>query len=75
MINRIILVLFSFYKFLISPLLEVVFGKGCRFSPTCSDYAREAVEKYGAFVGLKMALKRLIRCHPLNANFHFDPVP
>ena len=75
MIKKIILALLSFYKFLISPLLQVVFGKGCRFSPTCSEYAREAVGKYGTLIGLKMPLKRLMRCYPLDSNFHFDPVP
>lgn len=58
------------YKYLISPLL----GQNCRFHPTCSDYAREAVEKHGVMRGLGLALRRVGRCHPWNPG-GFDPVP
>lgn len=63
----------KFYRRNISPLTP----PSCRFRPTCSQYALEAVEKYGAIKGGWLALKRLSRCHP----FHFkeldyyDPVP
>lgn len=58
------------YKRLISPL----FGQACRFEPYCSDYALEAVEKYGLFRGVILAIKRIIRCNPLCKGGH-DPVP
>lgn len=46
----------------------------CRFYPTCSQYAIEAIEKYGAIRGSFMALKRILRCHPFHPGGH-DPVP
>ncbi len=58
------------YKRWISPFLP----SACRFHPTCSEYAREAVGKYGAARGCWLALKRLLRCHPLHPG-GFDPVP
>lgn len=57
------------YKYWISPLLP----SACRFYPTCSDYMREAIEKYGAARGLWLGLKRLSKCHPLHEG-GFDPV-
>jgi uncharacterized protein len=58
------------YKRWISP----AFPPSCRFVPTCSEYAMEAVERYGALRGGMMALWRLLRCHPL-ASGGLDPVP
>lgn len=58
------------YKYLISPLI----GQNCRFYPSCSDYAREAVERHGVVRGLLLALRRVGRCHPWNSG-GFDPVP
>lgn len=46
----------------------------CRFTPTCSEYARQAVIKYGAFKGLWLAVKRVFKCHPLHPG-GYDPVP
>ena len=63
-------VLLRGYKFLISPF----FAGGCRFLPSCSDYAREAVEQHGAVRGSWLALKRLAKCHPLGSH-GYDPVP
>jgi putative membrane protein insertion efficiency factor len=57
------------YKFAISPLLP----SACRFYPTCSDYMQEAVERYGAWKGIWMGLRRLGRCHPFHAGGS-DPV-
>jgi len=57
------------YKIALSPLLPAA----CRFYPSCSDYMREAVERYGAIRGLWMGLRRLARCHPFHAG-GFDPV-
>ena len=58
------------YKLLISPY----FAGSCRFLPSCSDFAREAVIQYGVVRGTWLAARRLVRCHPLGGN-GFDPVP
>ena len=57
------------YKAMVSPFLP----PACRFEPTCSEYAREAVTKYGALKGTWMGLKRILRCHPFCKGGH-DPV-
>jgi uncharacterized protein len=67
---RIALALIRLYQLLLSPL----FGGACRFVPSCSEYAREAVHVYGAAWGLVLAVRRLARCHPL-AHPGLDPVP
>lgn len=59
-----------FYQRCISPLL----GPSCRFTPTCSQYAVEAIRKYGPVKGLYLTLKRLLRCHPWGGS-GYDPVP
>ena len=64
----ILLALIRFYRKCISPL----FPPTCRFIPTCSQYALEAIEKYGAWKGGKLAVKRLLKCHPFHRG---DPVP
>jgi uncharacterized protein len=58
------------YRWLISPLL----GPSCRFYPTCSAYALEALDRHGALHGSWLAVRRLLRCHPFNPG-GFDPVP
>lgn len=58
------------YSYFISPLL----GNHCRFYPSCSHYARQAVERHGVIVGVWLGLKRLARCHPWQAG-GVDPVP
>lgn len=57
------------YQLTISPLL----GQVCRFEPSCSNYATEAIRKYGGFKGSWLALKRICRCHPWHPGGH-DPV-
>lgn len=69
--KRIFLLLIRFYQRQISP----AFPPRCRFSPTCSQYALEAIEKYGAGKGGWLAFKRLLRCNPFNKGDYFDPVP
>ncbi|MBF0482451.1 MAG: membrane protein insertion efficiency factor YidD [Desulfovibrionaceae bacterium] len=68
--RQICLGLLRFYKLAVSPLL----GPACRFYPSCSDYAGQAVSRFGAARGSLLALWRLARCHPL-ARGGFDPVP
>ena len=58
------------YQLLLSPFI----GNQCRFTPTCSQYAREAVEKHGAIKGSWLAVRRISRCHPWHPGGH-DPVP
>lgn len=63
--------LLLFYRRFLSPLKG---GPTCRFIPTCSQYAMEAIERYGAVKGGWMAWKRLMRCHPFHPG-GYDPVP
>lgn len=65
-----IIFLIKLYQIVISPLSS---GK-CRFVPTCSNYAIEALKKYGTIKGTLMSMKRISRCHPLNPG-GYDPVP
>ncbi|HLH07580.1 MAG TPA: membrane protein insertion efficiency factor YidD [Terriglobales bacterium] len=69
MMRRFLLLLLSAYKWLISPLLL----PACRYVPTCSEYAAEAIERYGAVRGTLKAAWRLLRCHPF-AHGGYDPV-
>ena len=71
--KTLLMALIRFYRKYISPLRQPC----CRFIPTCSDYALEAIEKYGAAKGGWLAIKRLSRCHPIHFGEHnfYDPVP
>lgn len=65
-----LLALIRGYQYAISPLL----GRNCRYLPTCSEYAAEAVTKYGAIRGSWLGVKRVCRCHPWHPG-GYDPVP
>ena len=69
--KNVFLALIRFYQTAVSPW----FPARCRFRPTCSAYAYEAVCKYGAIKGGWLALKRFLRCHPFYRGDFFDPVP
>ena len=68
--KRLLLWLVRVYQIAISPFL----GQNCRFYPTCSNYAIEAITKHGSLKGGMLAARRLCRCHPWHAG-GFDPVP
>jgi len=68
-LKTLVMVLIRLYQRLISPL----FGPNCRFQPTCSQYAYDAVDRYGPAKGLYLAVRRLLRCHPWSPG-GYDPV-
>ena len=68
--KKLLIALVNFYRKYISPARP----PSCRFSPTCSAYALEALEKYGALKGTWLSLKRLSKCHPFHKG-GYDPVP
>lgn len=68
--SRLALCLIRFYQRRISPLM----GPHCRYSPTCSQYALEAIQTYGLLGGGWLGFKRILRCHPCSRG-GFDPVP
>ena len=69
--KRILLLLIRFYRRYISPCTPPC----CRFYPTCSSYAYQAISKYGAFKGGYLALRRFLRCNPFYKGDYYDPVP
>lgn len=74
-LQGLLIVLLVLYRYLVSPVLHVLApGSGCRFQPTCSDYAVEAVRRHGPLRGTWLAFKRLARCHPWGGH-GYDPVP
>ncbi|MEN7546907.1 membrane protein insertion efficiency factor YidD [Rapidithrix thailandica] len=68
--KKVMLGLVRFYQLGISPMLPAA----CRYTPTCSQYAIEAIEKHGPWKGLWLSLKRISRCHPWGGS-GYDPVP
>ncbi len=69
LLAKVFILAIRFYQAAISPFL----APSCRFHPSCSEYARTAIERYGPFRGLWLGLKRLARCHPFHPG-GFDPV-
>lgn len=69
--RRALLWLIRWYRACVSP----THAPCCRFTPTCSQYALQAVEKYGAVRGGYLALRRILRCHPFHKGGYYDPVP
>ncbi len=70
MFRKVLIFPIRVYQRVLSPLLP----NRCRFYPTCSHYAVEAIEKHGAMKGLWLAIKRILKCHPLHPG-GYDPVP
>ncbi len=70
-LGMILLVPIFFYQRCISPM----FPPTCRFTPTCSQYAVEAIKKHGPFYGLYLAVRRILRCHPWGGSGYDPPVP
>jgi len=68
--KSLLLFLIRGYQYALRPML----GANCRFYPSCSDYAKEAVDRHGALRGLWLASRRILRCHPYHPG-GFDPVP
>lgn len=68
--TRLLLALIKIYQYMISPMI----GPSCRFTPTCSEYAVQALKKYGALKGFWLSIKRVGRCHPWNDG-GYDPLP
>lgn len=69
-LSAIMLALIAFYRTCISPLTP----PACRYTPTCSQYAKESITKYGPFRGAWLALRRILRCNPWGGS-GYDPVP
>ena len=72
--KTLLLALIWVYRRLLSPVLTALTGPACRFEPSCSAYAEEAVRVHGAWRGARLAVHRVLRCHPF-ARAGFDPVP
>ena len=70
MMKGVLLSMIRFYRLFNSPLKSPC----CRFIPTCSEYALEAIQKYGAIKGSWLAVKRILKCHPFHKG-GYDPVP
>ena len=68
--SKFLILLIDIYKLVLSPFI----GNQCRFYPTCSTYAREAIQVHGAFIGAVMSFWRILRCNPMSRG-GYDPVP
>jgi len=63
-----------FYRAILSPMILGLYGSACRFEPSCSEYAHQAITQFGLIRGVSMAARRLARCRPLGGH-GYDPVP
>jgi len=70
-IRNAIVTLIRGYQMIISPLL----GRHCRFYPSCSEYTRKAIGKFGLIEGIILGTKRILRCHPFSNRCGYDPLP
>lgn len=70
LLSAALIALIQFYRRVISPMTP----PSCRFTPTCSQYAIEAIRKHGPFKGMYLAVRRILRCHPWGGS-GYDPVP
>lgn len=68
--KSVLLALLRGYQYALRPML----GSNCRFAPSCSDYALEAIDRHGALKGVWLAMRRVVRCHPYHPG-GYDPVP
>jgi len=73
-VTRALLALVGFYRWFVSPALVWAMGPRCRFFPSCSCYAADALRMHGALHGSRLAARRVLRCHPFHPG-GFDPVP
>ena len=72
--KKILILFLKAYKAIVTPIFVSAFGHGCRFSPSCSDYTSEAVERFGVLKGLVLGIRRFLRCQPFSKGY-LDPVP
>jgi putative membrane protein insertion efficiency factor len=71
--TQVALAMLRIYRAIVSPMIMGLYGPACRFEPSCSEYAHQAIAAYGVMRGGAMAARRLARCHPLGGHGH-DPV-
>jgi putative membrane protein insertion efficiency factor len=70
-LSKFLILLIGLYQKMISPWLM----PACRYTPSCSEYSKQALQKYGAFKGSWLAIKRIVSCNPFNRHSGYDPVP
>ena len=73
MMKKLLIKLINFYKKYISAYLSQMFNVHCKYEPTCSEYAKQAIEKYGAIKGSFLAVKRILKCNPFSKG-GYDPL-
>ncbi len=73
MIKRLIIKFIEFYQRFISPFISIYLGYNCKFYPSCSEYTKQAIKKYGVLKGSFLGLKRILRCHPFSQG-GYDPI-